>query len=105
MSIDVRTAVVVSATLKLDESQIEALECLTSYHGGVDKFFEVFYKEMGRHYLEPHEAGLRKLFDNVSENARPALEAAKMARKDLAEYKTYLRSEKLRKEKESLESE
>lgn len=47
-------------TLSLTEDEARALEALAGY--GVDPFLKVFYAKMGRHYLEPHEAGLRSLF-------------------------------------------
>lgn len=54
-----------SATIRLvlTEEEAGALDAITGY--GVEPFLEVFYKNMGRAYLEPYEAGLRSLFESV----------------------------------------
>jgi len=58
-----RPQVEVSATMQFNEAELRALDALVSY--GVDGFLEVFYTKMGKHYLQPHEAGLRLLFKSV----------------------------------------
>lgn len=61
--IDVRLKLEVSATITLNERECAALNALVGY--GDDAFLKCFYKNMGEHYLKPHEAGLRSLFANV----------------------------------------
>jgi len=67
-------------SLKLNESEVRALDALAGY--GADAFLKVFYEQMGRHYLEPHEKGLRSLFDTIQGNLPPIMRrmtAAKQA--------------------------
>lgn len=70
--------VVLSATIALSEIELRALEALAGY--GVDHFLEVFYVKMGRHYLEPHEAGVRSLFASVLTDGRSVLAKVDRAR-------------------------
>lgn len=57
-----RSEVRFAVTLTLSESEARALDALAGY--GADSFLETFYK-LGRHYMEPYEPGLRKLFDSI----------------------------------------
>lgn len=50
-------------TLTISESEARALNALTVY--GFDDFVRVFYEHLGKTYLEPHQAGLKLLFDTV----------------------------------------
>jgi len=50
-------------SLKLNEAEVRALDALAGY--GTDSFLKVFYEHMGKHYMQPHEAGLRSLFDTI----------------------------------------
>jgi hypothetical protein len=52
-----------SVTLEITEEEAYALNALVGY--GVDPFLKMFYEHMGKAYLEPHEKGLRSLFDSV----------------------------------------
>lgn len=56
----------IDGTIRLDLNfeEAAALDALAGY--GVDSFLEVFYKHLGRAYLEPHERALRTLFEKVS---------------------------------------
>lgn len=51
------------AVFVLSEAEMRALDALVGY--GTNAFLEVFYAKMGRAYLEPHEAGLRTLFESI----------------------------------------
>lgn len=62
----------VDVNLKLTMAQVQALEALAGY--GANAFLEVFYKQMGRHYLQPHEKGLRSLFDAIQSELPPIIE-------------------------------
>lgn len=67
-------------SIKLTESEVRALDALAGY--GSDSFLKTFYQFMGRHYLEPHEAGLRSLFDTIQVELPPIIKrmnAAKQA--------------------------
>jgi hypothetical protein len=53
----------VSATMEFNEVELRALDALVGY--GIEGFLPVFYEKMGSHYLRPHEAGLRLIFETV----------------------------------------
>ena len=65
--------------MNLDEEEAMALEAITSY--GIEAFLKKFYNEMGRHYLKPHEEGLRSLFKTVREEIPKHIRNADAARK------------------------
>lgn len=48
----------------ITEAQMRALDALAGY--GTDEFLKCFYEKMGKAYLEPHEKGLRQLFDSIN---------------------------------------
>jgi hypothetical protein len=49
--------------LKLTEAEARAMKELTGY--GFSNFLDVFYKHLGRAYMEPHEKGLKSLFETI----------------------------------------
>lgn len=49
--------------LILSEEEARALEAICGY--GPDRFVQWFYKNLGKHYLQPHEKAMRSLFDTV----------------------------------------
>ncbi len=67
-----------SVLLKLSEPEARALDALVGY--GFDSFIKVFYEHLGKHYMEPHEAGLRSLFESVRKEIPPVLGRADKAR-------------------------
>lgn len=69
----------VTTQLTLNESELRALDALVGY--GVDPFLKVFYEQMGKSYLQPHEAGLRELFKTVRSNVPGILHRIDSARK------------------------
>ena len=50
-------------TLELTEQEMLALDGMMGY--GVDDLLKVFYQYLGKHYLQPHEGGVRSLFKKV----------------------------------------
>lgn len=58
-------------TLELNEVEARALEAIVGY--GDKNFLKVFYEHMGKHYLEPHESGLKSLFETIKSELRPHL--------------------------------
>jgi hypothetical protein len=52
-----------TVTLELTEAEARALDGIFGYN--VDAFLKVFYERMGRHYVEPHEAGVRSLHATI----------------------------------------
>lgn len=49
--------------LKLSEKEARALQAITLY--GAKEFLETFYKHLGKAYLEPHEDGVKVLFETI----------------------------------------
>jgi hypothetical protein len=62
----------------MTEAEAGALDALIGY--GADSFLEVFYKHMGKVYLEPYETGLRSLFEARGQ-LKEALQRAETARR------------------------
>lgn len=52
-----------SVILKLKEEEARALEAITLY--GIKEFLETFYKHLGKSYLQPHEEGVKVLFETI----------------------------------------
>lgn len=77
-TLEQRPTIEVEITFRLTEIEARALEALAGY--GTDAFLKVFYEHMGRHYLQPHEAGLRSLFSSTGQ-LQPILDRASQARK------------------------
>lgn len=69
----------VTATFIFSEQELRALDALVGY--GTDPFLEVFYKHLGRAYMQPHEAGLRSLFNSISQQQGGILRRADDARR------------------------
>lgn len=66
-------------TLLLTEEEVRALSVLPSY--GTDSFLECFYTKLGKHYLSPHEKGLRSLFETIKKELPKHLKKADEVRK------------------------
>ena len=80
MSIHTRVEVTLRAAIELDEQELGALDALVGY--GVDPFLKVFYEKLGKAYMQPHEAGLRSLFEKIRAEVPSALRKVHDARKD-----------------------
>jgi hypothetical protein len=84
--IDSKPLVQLEIVLRLTEDEAAALDALAGY--GTEAFLKVFYTHLGTAYLQPHEKGLRSLFNEIR-CGNPAistvLDHAKQARKDLQE--------------------
>lgn len=76
-----RTRIHFTVTMQLDEDQARALDAMIGY--GFNTFLATFYKHLGKGYLEPHEAGLRRVFDAIGEQVSPELYRIDKARKIL----------------------
>ena len=72
-------ALQVTAEFTFSEAELRALDALVGY--GDDAFLKAFYENLGRHYMEPHEAALRSLFESIREQVPPILHRAHEARK------------------------
>lgn len=60
---NVRIQLDTKVLLELDEEEVRALDGIFGYD--VNRFLEVFYEKMGRAYVEPHEAAVRRLHDHI----------------------------------------
>ncbi|WP_199770998.1 hypothetical protein [Achromobacter sp. AONIH1] len=78
------------ATIELSEVEMRALYALICY--GIDPFLEVFYKYMGKHYMKPHEAGMRSLFKTIGSDIPAVLRRADVARQAFALHDPVIRS-------------
>lgn len=81
--LQVSASITCQATLTLNEVECRALDALIGY--GIEPFLKVFYEKMGRHYLEPHERGLRELFKKFGQTVHPALSDVQTARQLVSE--------------------
>jgi hypothetical protein len=75
--------VTMSVTLELDEIEARALCVFVEY--GTESFLQAFYTKLGQHYLRPHEAGVRTLFEKIKTEIGPAVSACDRAIKALAD--------------------
>lgn len=53
----------VKINLELTEVEARALEAITVY--GTKSFLDYFYRDLGKHYLQPHEKGVYSLFETI----------------------------------------
>lgn len=70
--------VIVDATLQINESEMRALQALFCY--GVQNLLDTFYENLGKAYLEKHEAGLRQLAAGVDRDIPGILKRIDAAR-------------------------
>jgi hypothetical protein len=73
-----RPKIEVQVGIVLTEAEMRALYALTQY--GVDSFLTVFYANLGKSCLEPHEEGIRQLFKSIIQHLPPVLDRADKAR-------------------------
>ena len=71
--------VTVEAKFTVTEGELRALEALAGY--GDDAFIEMFYKTLGKTYLQPHEKYLREFLKSIRSIATPILSRTDAARK------------------------
>lgn len=83
----VKSGVKVSITFEVDEEEARALDALAGY--GDDSAIAAFYAGCGRHYLQPHERGLRKFLSEVREAVSPVLNEADRLRGVLRDAKEF----------------
>jgi len=70
----------VTVQITLNEKEARALGAIFGY--GPDAFLKGFYKNLGRHYLEPHAKAVPELFASVQKQIGPALARVDKARKE-----------------------
>ncbi len=76
--------------LFITEPEARALDALVGY--GIEPFLKVFYAQMGRHYMKPHEAGLRALFKTIRSEVPQILRRADAAKTAFALHDPVIRS-------------
>ncbi len=72
------STVELSVTLVLTEDEAVALNEMTKY--GIRPFLEGYYKHLGKHYMQPHEQGMRSLFRTIDSELPPHLKRIADAR-------------------------
>lgn len=77
--IEERSVVKVDAKFTVSEGELRALEALAGY--GDDAFIEMFYKTLGKTYLQPHGKHLREFLKSIRSIATPILSRTDAARK------------------------
>jgi hypothetical protein len=73
----------VSITIEVNEEEARALDALAGY--GDNSFIEMFYKSLGKHYMQPYEKGLRSFLTTIRSAVAPALNDVDKARSFLKE--------------------
>jgi hypothetical protein len=73
------STVKLSVTLVLTEEEAIALNEMTKY--GIDSFLKGYYKYLGKHYMKPHEKGMRSLFNTIDKELPSHLRRISDARK------------------------
>ena len=76
-----RARITLEVTATLNEIEVRALDALVGY--GIDPFLKVFYEKLGKHYMEPHEKGLRSLFKTINSEIQPGISKINKARSSL----------------------
>lgn len=71
----------INIQFQVDESEARALDALAGY--GDDAFIKHFYEFLGKHYMEPHEQGLRMFLKSIREQFSGPLSRIDEARKFL----------------------
>ena len=53
----------IKITIELTLEEAKALNEMTGY--GADSFLQGYYKQLGKSYMQPHEKGVRSLFETI----------------------------------------
>jgi hypothetical protein len=80
MKTEIKPKMTFELHLTLTEEEARALNAITTYGSG--EFLKVFYNELGKTYLKPHENGLRSLFANIKDTLPKDLDKIDKTRKD-----------------------
>lgn len=77
----IKAEVTVSISVNFTLDEAKALCQLTTY--GTKHFLRVFYANMGRAYLQPHERGLISLFETIKDTLPNAINECDMSIKNV----------------------
>ena len=72
MKLSYKTNASFTVQLELTDRQAKALDALVGY--GFKQFLEIFYTNLGKHYLQPYEKDLEQLFDAIRAQVLPEIE-------------------------------
>lgn len=72
--------------LELSVAEATALSEMIKY--GPDAFLQGYYKQLGKSYMQPHEKGLRSLFETIRTNLPAKLSEVQEINKVVKELKT-----------------
>lgn len=64
----------IRVTLDLSLAEARALREITKY--GSKPYLEWFYKNLGKHYMQPHEKRLISLFDTINDHLDKSVDLA-----------------------------
>lgn len=78
---EIKVEIELTATVTFTEVELRALNGMFGY--GADAFLRGFYKECGRCYVSPFEAGVRSLHQGVRSQVSDALAKVDAIRKKL----------------------
>ena len=84
MKLETKIRVHYECTLRLTEHEMRALDALAGY--GTKAFVDIFYRHMGKSYLEPHVGGITTLFEKIRSDGYRQLGLVDEARKVLADH-------------------
>ena len=82
-TVESKSKIELTVTLTLTEIEARALKEMTGY--GVDAFLKGYYKQLGKHYMQPHEEGVRLLFKSINTHLPPHIRRIDKARKAFME--------------------
>lgn len=71
MKAELKPKISFSLNLELTESEARALNAIFSY--SATDFLDVFYQNLGKEHLRPHESGFYDLNKSIEEKLRPQL--------------------------------
>ena len=83
MESELKPSINAKISICLDEMEARALSAITTY--GTDSFLRVFYKHLGKAYLQKYEVGVYSLFEGVHKFIDPQLNIVTEARRILEE--------------------
>lgn len=54
----------ITVKIELTLEEAEALKQMTAY--GAESFLQGYYKQLGKSYMQPHENGIKSLFETIN---------------------------------------
>lgn len=82
-TLNASTKIDITVSVKLSLPEAEALFEMTGY--GFKQFISGYKKQLGSHYIEKHEKGLKSLFDTINDPLSREIRKANEYRKQIIE--------------------